>query len=62
MNEVMNTIIHRRAIRRFSKEQIDENILQDILTAGLYAPSAGGRQEVIFAVCQDATINEKLGK
>lgn len=62
MNEVMKTIMHRRAIRRFSKTQIDEIILHDILKAGLYAPSAGGRQGVIFVVCQDAIINEKLGK
>lgn len=62
MNEVMNTIMHRRAIRRFSEKQIDENVLQDILKAGLYAPSAGGRQGVIFAVCQDREINGKLGR
>lgn len=62
MNEVMNAIMHRRAIRRFDTKQIDENILQEILQAGLYAPSAGGRQGVIFAVCQDTEINEKLGK
>ena len=30
--------------------------------AGMYAPSAGGRQGVIFAVCQDKEVNEKLGK
>lgn len=62
MNETMNTIMHRRAIRRFSKRQIAEDVLQNILQAGLYAPSAGGRQGVIFAVCQDAAINERLGK
>lgn len=62
MNETMKTIMHRRAIRRFDTRQIAENVLQEILQAGLYAPSAGGRQRVIFAVCQDKTINEKLGK
>ncbi len=62
MNEVMHTIMHRRAIRRFSERQIDEDVLQDILTAGLYAPSAGGRQGVIFAVCQDQAVNERLGR
>lgn len=62
MNEVMNTIMHRRAIRRFSEKQIEENVLQNILKAGLCAPSAGGRQGVIFVVCQDGAINEKLGK
>lgn len=62
MNELMHTIFHRRSIRRFSKKQIDESILQEILKAGLYAPSAGGRQGVLFVVCQNAIINEKLGK
>lgn len=62
MNEVMNTILHRRAIRRFDIKQIKEDDLQQILQAGLYAPSAGGRQGVIFVVCQDREINERLGK
>jgi len=62
MNEIMQTILHRRAIRRFDTKQIEEEILQQILQAGLYAPSAGGKQGVIFAVCQDGEINERLGK
>ena len=62
MNEVMQTILHRRAIRRFDTRQIEEDTLQQILEAGLYAPSAGGRQGTIFAVCQDREVNERLGK
>lgn len=62
MNEVMKTIMHRRSIRRFRERQIDEDVLQNILHAGLYAPSAGGRQGVLFVVCQDKEINVKLGK
>ena len=61
-NEIMETILHRRAIRRFEEKQIEEDALQQILQAGLYAPSAGGRQGVIFAVCQTKEINERLGK
>lgn len=62
MRNVMKTILHRRAIRRYSEKQIEETVLQEILKAGLYAPSAGGRQGVIFAVCQDKEVNERLGK
>ena len=62
MNEVMQTILHRRSIRRFATRQIEEDALQEILQAGLYAPSAGGRQGVLFAVCQDRAVNERLGK
>ena len=62
MKTVMEAIKHRRAIRRFSDEQIKEEELEQILEAGLYAPSAGGRQGVIFAVCQNREINVRLGK
>ncbi len=62
MNETMQTILHRRSIRRFETKQLEEETLQQILQAGLYAPSAGGRQGVIFAVCQDKEVNERLGK
>ena len=57
MNETIQTILHRRSIRRFEAKQLEEETLQQILQAGLYAPSAGGRQGVIFAVCQDKEIN-----
>lgn len=62
MPDIFETIMHRRSIRRFEPKQIEEAALQQILQAGLYAPSAGGRQGVIFAVCQDKEVNERLGK
>jgi len=62
MSELMETIMHRRAIRRFDTRQIEEEALQEILQAGLYAPSAGGKQGVILVVCQDKEVNERLGR
>ena len=62
MPDIFETIMHRRSIRRFEPKQMEEAALQQILQAGLYAPSAGGRQGVIFAVCQDKEVNERLGK
>lgn len=61
-NEVMRAIMHRRAIRRYSDRVVEEDKLQQIIQAGLYAPSAGGRQGVIFAVCEDSAVNTKLGR
>lgn len=60
--DVMDAIMARRAIRRFSTRQLDEGVLQAILKAGLFAPSAGGRQGVLFVVCQDSQVNERLGR
>ena len=62
MKQIMETILHRRSIRRFAPEQIDEAALEQILQAGLYAPSAGGRQGVLFAVSQDREVNLRLGR
>ena len=62
VNELMTTILHRRAIRRFADRQIEEEALEQILQAGLYAPSAGGRQGPIMAVCQDKQVSERLGR
>ena len=61
MNEVMKTILHRRAVRRFQQRQVAEDALERILEAGLYAPSAGGRLGVLFAVCQDRQVYDRLG-
>lgn len=55
-------MLKRRSIRRFRKEQINDEELDTILHAGLYAPSAGGRQGVIFVVSQDKETNERLGR
>jgi nitroreductase len=62
MNDVINTIIDRRSIRKYKTEQITEAELETILQAALYAPSAGGRQSAIIVVCQNAELNAALGK
>ena len=61
-NAVIENIMTRRTIRRFRAEQISEEELQTVLNAGMYAPSAGGRQGVLFVVSQDKETNEKLGR
>ena len=44
MNETLNTILTRRSIRNYKPEQIPDDILKQIIDAGLHAPSAMGRQ------------------
>ena len=61
-NAVLENMMTRRTIRRFKEEQISEEELQAVLDAGMYAPSAGGRQGVLFVVSQNREMNEKLGR
>lgn len=62
MNENVQKMIDRHAIRHFQDRQLEEDILEQILTAGLYAPTAGNNQRSKIVVCQDKEINEKLGR
>jgi nitroreductase len=61
MNEVISNMLTRRSVRKYLPTQISDEALQSILQAGLYAPCAGGRQGVLFLVCQNAEVNEVLG-
>ena len=62
MNEIIEKMLTRHAIRRFQDKQISDEELEQILQAGLYAPSAGNNQYSRIVVCQDQEINEKLGR
>jgi nitroreductase len=62
MNEIIKAILERRSIRKYRQEQITDAELDIIIQAGLYAPSAGGRQSSIIIICQNAEINSVLGK
>ena len=42
MNETLKTLMERRSVRSYKEEQVPENILQQILEAGEYAPSGMG--------------------
>lgn len=62
MNEILQAMKTRHAIRRFQNKQLDDATLNAILEAGLYAPSAGNNQYSRIVVCQDSEVNEKLGR
>jgi nitroreductase len=60
MNEIMRVIKNRRSIRSFSDRQIKQEELDVILEAGMYAPSAAGRQAWNFTVVQNQRILDEI--
>ena len=44
MNETLNNIKTRRSIRRFKPDPVPQEILDQIIEAGLYAPSSMGNR------------------
>lgn len=62
MNAMIEKMITRHAIRRFEDRPLDEKTLSEILTAGLYAPSAGNNQNSRIVVSTDKEVNRRLGE
>lgn len=60
MNEVLKVIKERRSTRRFSPEQISNKELNQILEAGLFAPSAHNQQSWNFTVIQNKEVIDQL--
>jgi len=60
MNNTLQVIKERRSTRKFKQEQISKEILDAIIEAGLYAPSAHNQQSWHFTVIQDPTVIKEL--
>lgn len=54
MNEVLKCLTQRRSCRSYKPEQIKEEEIEKILTAGTYAATGMGRQSPKILVLQDA--------
>jgi coenzyme F420-0:L-glutamate ligase / coenzyme F420-1:gamma-L-glutamate ligase len=55
-----DALLQRRSIRRYRPEPVPREMIERILTAATWAPSAHNRQPWRFAVIQDANQKESL--
>ncbi|MDP4090699.1 MAG: nitroreductase [Bacillota bacterium] len=62
MNETLQVIRNRRSTRAFKSEQIKEEELQEILQAGIYAPSANNGQPWHFTAVQNKELIDSLNE
>lgn len=53
MADAMEVLLTRRAVRKYKAEQVPEELLEQVLKAGTYAPTAMGAQKVRIAAVQD---------
>lgn len=58
--EALEAIMTRRSVRKFKKNQIPDAIIEQILKAGTYAPSALALQPWAFVVVQDQEFLKKV--
>ena len=57
---IQNAIVTRRSIRRYENQPVPSSLIEAVLDAGTWAPSAHNRQPWRFAVLQDLASKEKL--
>ena len=60
MNEVMQNIVTRRSVRKFTDQHISAKELEQIVEAAVYAPSAMNRQSWHFTVIRSREKIQKL--
>lgn len=60
MNEVIQTMLSRRSIRAFSPQAVPQALLEEIIRAGLYAPSGMGRQSTVILAVTDKALRDEL--
>ena len=58
----MNTLLNRRSIRRYKEDQVPDELLDQVLTAGLYAPTGMNRQNVIMVAVRDKETRDQLSR
>lgn len=60
--EAMECLLTRRSVRSYQPRQVPRALLEQVLRAGQYAPSAMGRQSAFYIAVQDAETVQKLSK
>jgi nitroreductase len=62
MSDLMNTILNRRSVRKYTGEEIPEKKLRAVLQAGLLAPTSMNKKPCQFYVIKDREVLKKLSK
>jgi len=58
--EKMNAIFSRRSIRKYLSKQVTRDLIENVLKAGMNAPSAGDEQSWHFVIVDQHDLLEKI--
>ena len=62
MKDAMEVLLTRRSIRNFNDKNIPEDVLNKILEAGTYAPTAMGMQKPIILAITDKKVRDEVSR
>ena len=62
MNEVIKNIVERRSIRKYKRDMIPNELIDEVLKAGTYAPTGMNKQSPIIIAITNKKVRDKLSK
>ena len=60
--ELFDLMKYRRSIRKYQDKQVPREVLEKVMEAGLYAPSAGGGQRTLLCALRNRELCETVGR
>ena len=62
MNEVINAMLRRRSCRSFKPDTVPQELIEQVVEAGLFAASGGGRQGTVIVAVSDKETRDMLSR
>ena len=62
MNDVIKVLKERRSVRKFKEDMPPKDLVDEVIEAGLYAPSGKGQQSAIVIAVTNKDVREQLCK
>lgn len=62
MNEVLQCLRNRRSTKSYTAQQVSDALLDQVLEAGLYAPTGRNNQNVICVAVRDQKLRDQLSR
>ena len=62
MNDVIKVLKERRSVRKFKGDMPPKDLVDEVIEAGLYAPSGKGQQAAIVIAVTNRDVRERLRK
>ncbi|MBE6148567.1 MAG: nitroreductase family protein [Firmicutes bacterium] len=62
MNETINDLLSRRSVKKYKNEMVPEEVINQIIEAGTYAPSGMNKQSAIIVAITNKEIRDRVAK
>jgi len=62
MNETIKNLMSRRSIRKYKEDMVSKDIIEEIVKAGIYAPTGMNMQSPIILAITNKELRDKLSK